>query len=86
MAYVNKPIPLPSLYEIVKNAAQYGCKPLLVPGKKQIMRFTCPRCGGFMVKFTKPPDKRHKIHACKDCGYRYMSPGWTEIHGTFNLI
>jgi ribosomal protein L37AE/L43A len=48
------------------------------------MTFVCPKCTGReMIKFIKQPDLRNKIHACKDCGYRYMSPGWQKRHGTF---
>ncbi|RLD57770.1 MAG: hypothetical protein DRI97_04635 [Bacteroidetes bacterium] len=69
---------------LVANAATFGLTPLLVRGKKIIMTFSCPKCKGkSMIKFVKRPDYRNKIHACKDCGYRYMSPGWKAQHGTF---
>jgi predicted RNA-binding Zn-ribbon protein involved in translation (DUF1610 family) len=69
---------------LVANAATFGLTPFLMPGKKIIMTFVCPKCKGHeMIKFIKQPDLRNKIHACKDCGYRFMSPGWVKRHGTF---
>ena len=69
---------------LVANAATFGLTPFLRPGVKIIMTFVCPKCTGReMIKFIKQPDLRNKIHACKDCGYRYMSPGWQKKHGTF---
>jgi Zn ribbon nucleic-acid-binding protein len=74
----------PSVYDIVQRAKKFGCAPFLVPGKRMIMEFTCPACGdGHMIKFIRKPDLRHKIHVCVKCGYRYMSPGWVEVNGTF---
>lgn len=73
-----------TMQELVNTAASWGLSPFLIPRKRIIMTFTCPRCSSrHMVKFVKPPDLRNKIHACKDCGYRYMTPGYKEKHGTF---
>ena len=73
-----------TMTELVKMALIWGLTPFLVPGKKIIMTFTCPKCKKTnMIKFFKKPDLRNKIHACKDCGYRYMTPGYKKNHGTF---
>ena len=72
------------MHTLVANAATYGLTPFLFPGKQIIMTFICPKCKSReMIKFIKEPDRRNKIHACKDCGYRNMSPGWKKNHGTF---
>ena len=73
-----------SMTELIKTAVAYGLSPFMVPGKKLIMTFKCPKCRRLaMIKFIKKPDLRNKIHACKDCGYRYMTPGYKKNHGTF---
>ena len=47
---------------IIKKAAANGLVPLLIPGKKVIMTFKCPRCNKMhMIKFIKKPDLRNKI-------------------------
>lgn len=70
--------------KLVKIALTWGLSPFMVPGKKIIMTFKCPKCGGnHMIKFIKAPDHRNKIHACKDCGYRKMTDGYKKQHGTF---
>lgn len=73
-----------SMVELVKTAAGWGLSPFMIPNKNLIMTFTCPHCKSpHMIKFIKKPDLRNKIHACKDCGYRYMTPGYKKNHGTF---
>lgn len=73
-----------TMQELVNKAAQFGLSPLLIPGRRIIMIFRCPRCKSpHMIKFMKKPDYRNKIWACKDCGMRKMSKGWVEKHGTF---
>lgn len=73
-----------SMIDLVKLAGGWGLSPFLVPGKNIIMTFTCPDCGNrLMIKFVKKPDLRNKIHACKDCGYRKLTPGYKKNHGTF---
>ena len=68
---------------IINEASRFGLIPFMWPGKKSIARFVCPKCKGYMVKFVKPADMRHKIHACRDCGHRHMSKGWIRRWGTF---
>jgi predicted RNA-binding Zn-ribbon protein involved in translation (DUF1610 family) len=77
----------PDIQDIVSKAATYGVTPFLMSGKKLIMLFICPNCNGHhMIKLIKKPDYRNKIHACKDCGYRYLSPGFIKNNGTFQLV
>ena len=72
------------MQKMISGALKFGLVPFLIPGKKIIMGFKCPKCKSkWMIKFIKQPDFRNKIHACKDCGYRYMTPGWKKHHGTF---
>ena len=73
-----------TMQELVSKAAEWGLAPLLIPGKRVIWVFECPKCERkTMVKFFKDADKRHKIHACRSCGHRHMSPGWVKRWGTF---
>ena len=73
-----------TMQELVNQARSFDLAPLLVPGKRLIMTFTCPKCKGKrMIKFVKDADLRHKIWACKDCGLRKMSKGWIKRWGTF---
>ncbi len=73
-----------SMQELVNQAATWGLAPLLVPGQKIIMTFKCPKCKGVaMIKLVKDADLRHKIWACKDCGFRKMSAGWIKRWGSF---
>jgi predicted RNA-binding Zn-ribbon protein involved in translation (DUF1610 family) len=73
-----------TMQQLINKAVSFGLAPFLVPGKKLIMTFTCPKCGRKnMIKFIKKPDYRNKIWACKDCGFRKMSKGWVKNHGPF---
>jgi hypothetical protein len=73
----------PGLSDIVRKANFYGFYAVLEPGQSTIQKFTCPKCKGLMVKFWWSKDRRNRIHACKDCGYRYRTAGIVKALGTF---
>jgi len=78
----------PTFVHIIASAAMYGFAPLMFKDKKVLQVFDCPQCKSHMsmIKLVKKPDLRNRIHACKECGYRKMTPGFVEKNGSFVLV
>lgn len=62
--------------DIIKMNVSQGLKPVLLPGKKLVMLFTCPACGRVkMTKYTRPTNVRAKKSQCT-CGYTHHTAAW----------
>jgi hypothetical protein len=75
----------PDFTHIIGAAEKYGFSPLLVSGTRTLEVHECPRCKDKhgMIKLVKKPDLRNRVHACKECGYRKMTPGYIATNGPF---
>lgn len=74
--------------KMIFKAAFFALTPLMVEGTRTLDVHECPACKAkdAMIKFVKEPDRRNRIHACRYCGYRKMTPGYMKTNGPFMLV
>lgn len=70
MAYVR-----PFISDVIKANLAHGLEPVLMPGKKLVMLFTCPICG--KLKMTKFKQGKARKQQCV-CGHLRHSKGFVH--------